>query len=424
MPLFRFNKAFGITRDLKVFLHLQGGLTRRAIPDTDQHKRQANKLRVAHQKDRQLIKKQRKRNKEQSRALNDARQIIKEQSKTLTSKQQEIFQLKNELRVAEELRRSAIKGWPSLRRSLVGPATDDRAKDCYITCTGRTDGVGAQINAILSTILFSRAAGIRYVHTPLSVLDHTPNHISDWVPKWERFFGLGVGELAPSEVGSANVMPVELDSAELWKKKPNTLYVVSDCWDFADCYPDLYSLIADDLKQKYYAISKDSYLIPKEKDVFQVAVHVRRGDVTNYDYPSGFNHKARYTDNAFLMKVLGNVSEVLSSLRIPAQWSLYSQGDVDDFEEFKRLGIDCYINSCPFSTFHSLVSADVLVMSKSSFSYVAGLLSSGVKIYEPWWRQPLKDWIVIGKDGRLSNEVLKTQIQRVSMGQQSIDQTS
>jgi hypothetical protein len=124
------------------------------------------------------------------------------------------------------------------------------------------------------------------------------------------------------------------------------------------------------------------------------------------------------------MKVLGNVSEVLSSLRIPTQWSLYSEGNVDDFEEFKRLGIDCYINSCPFSTFHSLVSADVLVMAKSSFSHVAGLLSSGVKIYEPFFRQPLKDWIVIGKDGRLSNEVLKGQIQGVSMGKQYIHQTS
>jgi hypothetical protein len=212
-------------------------------------------------------------------------------------------------------------------------------------------------------------------------------------------------------------MPVELDSAELWKRKSNTLYVIRHCFDFADCYPDLYSLIADDLKQKYYAISKDGYLIPKERDVFQVAVHVRRGDVTPIS-------KGRYSDNAFLMKVLGNVSEVLSSLRIPAQWSLYSQGDVDDFEEFKRLGIDCYIDSCPFSTFHSLVSADVLVMAKSSFSYVAGLLSSGVKIYEPFFRQPLKDWIVIGKDGRLSNEVLKRQIQGVSMGKQYIHQTS
>src|SRR5829696_7666593 len=75
LPVFRFNKAFGIARDLKVFLNLQGGLTRGAVPDIEQFKEQAEALRHAHQ-------------------------LINEQGKALRNKDREIFQLKNELRAA------------------------------------------------------------------------------------------------------------------------------------------------------------------------------------------------------------------------------------------------------------------------------------------------------------------------------------
>lgn len=37
MPVFRFDKAFRIARDVKAFLHLEGGVTRDAAPDADRH---------------------------------------------------------------------------------------------------------------------------------------------------------------------------------------------------------------------------------------------------------------------------------------------------------------------------------------------------------------------------------------------------
>ncbi len=102
MPVFRFNKAFGIARDLKVFLNLQGGLTRRAVPDVEQYKEQAEALRNA----RQLIKEQRRALSSKDREilqlknkdLRNARERIYKQGKALRSKDREIFQLKNELR--------------------------------------------------------------------------------------------------------------------------------------------------------------------------------------------------------------------------------------------------------------------------------------------------------------------------------------
>ncbi|MGD0949461.1 MAG: hypothetical protein ABSA52_18795, partial [Candidatus Binatia bacterium] len=65
--------------------------------------------------------------------------------------------------------------------------------DCFVTCTGKTDGPLAQIQAVMSTILFARAAGITYVHTPLRVVEHGRGH-DDWARRWEEFFGFGNGE--------------------------------------------------------------------------------------------------------------------------------------------------------------------------------------------------------------------------------------
>jgi hypothetical protein len=78
LPVFRFNKAFGIGRDVKVFLNLESGVMRGAVPDAEQHKT------------------------EQVRDLKSAQQQIFEQKKRLKSQRLEIFQLESELRAAKE----------------------------------------------------------------------------------------------------------------------------------------------------------------------------------------------------------------------------------------------------------------------------------------------------------------------------------
>jgi septal ring factor EnvC (AmiA/AmiB activator) len=102
LPVFRFNKAFTTTRDLKVFLSLHAGVTRGVVPNVDRYKKRVKKLRIARQKNRQLIKEQRKKIKEQRKALNDARRRISENKTKSTQKTQEIFRLKNELHATEE----------------------------------------------------------------------------------------------------------------------------------------------------------------------------------------------------------------------------------------------------------------------------------------------------------------------------------
>jgi hypothetical protein len=89
LPVFRFNKAFTIARDLKAFLNLHAGVTRGVVPNVDQNKKQVKKLRMAPQKNRRLVKEQRKKIKEQRKRIKEQRERIKEQREKL--KEQTLF---------------------------------------------------------------------------------------------------------------------------------------------------------------------------------------------------------------------------------------------------------------------------------------------------------------------------------------------
>jgi hypothetical protein len=60
-----------------------------------------------------------------------------------------------------------------------------------------------------------------------------------------------------------------------------------------------------------------------------------------------------------------------------------------------------------------LVGADVLIMAKSTFSYVAGLLSDGINIYEPCDYPPMPNWLVRGSDGRFAVDEFERQLHRL-----------
>ncbi len=85
-----------------------------------------------------------------------------------------------------------------------------------ITCAGKNDGVGAQIQAIMSTICFCRALRIPYVHTPLAQAQHIKD--VDEIARWESLFRLGSSEPGVEDYQSSVVdMAQFVASPALWK---------------------------------------------------------------------------------------------------------------------------------------------------------------------------------------------------------------
>ena len=73
---------------------------------------------------------------------------------------------------------------------------------------------------------------------------------------------------------------------------------------------------------------------------------------------------------------------------------IYSQNDISDYDGFDKEGLCFHLNENMFDTFIGLVAADILVTSRSSFSYAAAILSDGIIYYQPFWHPPGEKWIV------------------------------
>lgn len=282
----------------------------------------------------------------------------------------------------------------------------------FITCFGKIDGVGAQTLAIMSTMLFAHDAGLTYVHTPFRRIEHAKGD-PECEAKWEKFFNLGEGEISRQQRIKPWVDCVSLPRlTDLPYSGDNVLYVVSHCRAYANYFPYRYRAISDRLAEKYYSSPKNGLPCHYDRTRLNIAVHVRRGDVTQQG-----KWRDRYSANEFVASVLRQIMDVAVGTPLPVSVRLYSQGQVADFGQLGDMDVEFHLNECPFATLHNLVSADILLMSKSEFSYVAALLSRGVKVFEPWvfkpfeptsvFHGPLPHWIVARRDGTLSQRLLR-----------------
>jgi hypothetical protein len=98
--VFRINRAFGVGRDAKAFLNMQGGLTRGEVPNPKHDEEQAQRLRKIVRRQRRALQRKDRRIEEQAAALEPLRERRQREirlRKELKQKSLEIFQLKNEL---------------------------------------------------------------------------------------------------------------------------------------------------------------------------------------------------------------------------------------------------------------------------------------------------------------------------------------
>jgi hypothetical protein len=302
------------------------------------------------------------------------------------------------------------------RRAVFAPrfhprAGFDRGRGGLLTCAGKHDRAGSQALAVLSTMVFAERAGLQYVHTPFRQMDGTP---PEEVARWEAFFNLGDGEVRVDDSGMAGRAVVSLPSPAhlpFFFSRHDTLFVTRHCHDYANRHPDEYLRVVSRFREKYATGSRGT-MTHHTPSALNVAVHVRRGDVTR-DGP----YADRYTPDSYLRAVIASVQAAAAHAGTTAALRLYSDGRPEEFAGLSDLGLEDHVEDDPFTTFHNLATADVLVMSKSTFSYVAALLSRGVVIYESFSRtsfnhRPLSSWLMAGEDGTLAQGALVSALQR------------
>ncbi|MCP4328168.1 MAG: hypothetical protein GY791_07005 [Alphaproteobacteria bacterium] len=260
----------------------------------------------------------------------------------------------------------------------------------YIAVRDRVDGAGAQIHGIMSAILFARAFGFIYLHRPFGHIDHGDDD-PHYAKAWEDFMGLGRGEVRATEVDRSSLTVRDVEKIHRVRSRRNTLYTVPHCHKFGDWRPELYATFRSVFRDKYYASEKPPQM-PNDGRL-RVAVHVRRGDVSEVLQTSD-----RYASNEDMARILSSVTASLEESNLPHRVEIHSQGLHEDFEGLPVARENMFLDDDPRRTFHALVTADVLVMSKSSFSYAAAVMNTGAVIYVPFWHAPLPNWIPVDEN--------------------------
>ncbi|WP_345985251.1 hypothetical protein WCX49_11655 [Sulfurimonas sp. HSL-1656] len=269
-------------------------------------------------------------------------------------------------------------------------------------------GIGHQMANWIAGLWFAKQFGLGFAHLPFS---------SD---KWEDFFGFGRGEVSVEELASRGYRIVRLplfnenNAEEVARVRDiirsygdkNVVFLAEQDQFYADQFG-----VMEELKQKFYAAParRGEHLLYDEA-YFNIAIHVRRGDIVAGQANKNPNLLMRWQSNDYFAKVLTNVIENLLTEK-PVRIYLFSQGKPEDFADFNQFeNVHFCLEMGAMDSFLHMVYADLLITSKSSFSYKPALLSNGIKVCPDnfWHGYPnSEDWILADDNGKFDGGRLR-----------------
>ncbi|HXJ83489.1 MAG TPA: hypothetical protein VMS64_32985 [Candidatus Methylomirabilis sp.] len=292
------------------------------------------------------------------------------------------------------------------------------------------DGAGAQLHRIYGLYAVSRYLHVPYVHSPLKTIgyhglraleDNAGFH--DTESRYNRLCTVPSDVEVPHDPLVHDVTHADeieyVREASAANGRFNLCRVLFP-FSIADKHPEIYRCIAQ--------------LSPFRRPRLpwlRVAIHVRRGELYLFE-------SQRMLPNAYYISCAQTVAGLLRARSIPFVCELYTEVPTKTFvvtpahhgvehriphdvvlgpemnavEEFDAIpNLRPRINIDPIEALEGLATADVLIMSRSSFSYVAAILNPrGAILCHPFWHSPLPEWILSDGDGRFSEAALLQQL--------------
>lgn len=233
------------------------------------------------------------------------------------------------------------------------------------THIGVGDGFGAQYQQLITSYVVCAIHNKKFVYTPREKMEHNYDNDPDFLKQIEDLMNIrnNIENNINNQAKIVNYIPLRN-------------------WFEAN--------IDNACNSKYFKQIKSYFWQNKERNVFKndkvnVAVHVRR---TN----SHDNRPSSPRPHEFYLNIINVIKEKYKNKHL--LFHIYSQGKLEDFKIYENIDVILHINEPLPKTFTEFVGADILITSKSSFSYVAALLSDGEVYYDKFWHNPRKEWIV------------------------------
>ena len=263
-------------------------------------------------------------------------------------------------------------------------------------------GIGHQIANWISGYWFAKQFGLHFAHIPFS---------SD---KWEAFLGFYQGEKLLVELKRNGYKIVRLQMFDEYNynecERIKTIiasYAGQKVVFLAEqdqFYRNQFGVM-DEIQKKFYsapARAKDRLIF--DKDSYNIALHVRRGDIMENIKKANSSVAMRYQGNEYFLQALKTTIEYLKD-KENVQIYLFSQGKEKDFPEFTGINnLHFCLDMNAQDSFLHMVYADALITSKSSFSYKPALLNQGIKFCPAdfWHSYPdTPDWVLLDEKGNI-----------------------
>lgn len=295
--------------------------------------------------------------------------------------------------------------YPSFWHYLVSSQKPHNSNNYFTAVPNRGAGIGHQMSNWNSGLWFSKELNLQYAHTTFAQ------------PEWEMFLGLGESFPKIEELEKEGYRRVRLPFFD--EKKTREVCLTKSIIDSYgnqkvlfvaeqdQRYNDQYG-IADDLRRCFYrARSRESDVDIFDHSFYNVAVHIRRGDIVIGQTNQDPNLTMRWSSNQYYVNVLKNALSKVIKTDKQIHIYLFSQGCECDFQIFLQFeNLHFCLDIEPQQTFLCFINADLLITSKSSFSYKPALISDNLKICPKdfWHGYPNSDkWILADENGDFVN---------------------
>jgi len=281
----------------------------------------------------------------------------------------------------------------------------------YITVRphGGAAGIGHQFTNFLVPYILSKKYNLKFVYQPFvgetdGTLERKGTNfyqITTPVKLWNDFLNFGEGELTLKDLPercSEIQFPILIQGRITWdhpqfinamKIDPeldnlDILFKVNDGGDgqFIDMDWGFYR--DNDLKQKYNNSKQiKNFKCYFNKDKINVAIHIRRGDVTKE------NGYRRWMDLQYYLRIIENINRI--KFNKPLKYHIYMfdvpEEELKQIAEFKNnhhIDIEMRDDEDVFSTFYHFTKADIFVCGQGSFSLLANYITDAIKLTTPW----------------------------------------
>ena len=181
---------------------------------------------------------------------------------------------------------------------------------------------------------------------------------SVFTPQWKNFFQQQIGLATNVDLSSAlsSILPTE--------KSDNLVDAVTT--------------------------TANSHEMDNDESVYTIAVHIRRGDVSPCTYSN------RYMSNDYYLQLIKRYYK-----QVPLQYekivvNIYSESEsYESFEVFEQYGYNLHLDDSLYNVWHALSTANVAILSISSFSYVPAIINPNTVVYTRYRHLPLPSWEIV-----------------------------